>query len=247
MTDQNDMPKVQQKLAREDDRAELRQKALQFYALRQAIGVVGLILPLTLLLSPLVFDGGYLQSISAYYHTVLGDFFVGCLAATGVFLVSYLGYPKRGSSGVWQAGADFWVSTLSGIAAIGVALFPVDPVPCGELCRDTGFTGHSNIVHYGFAIAFFAGMAVFCLRLFPIGQPPARARYFRRSGWAIVVLMVLLGIVGWLTRGEDTTWLDRWRVFFLGEIAVVLIFAAAWLEKGRAWMSPYALLSRSSR
>ena len=66
-----------------------------FLALRKAIGLLGTFLPLVLWLGALILFGTRMQSsVSAYYHTGMGNVFVGTLCAIGVFFCACRGYTK---------------------------------------------------------------------------------------------------------------------------------------------------------
>ena len=57
-----------------------------------------------------------MTSMSAYYHTPMGDILVGAFAAVGFFMIAYSGHDA----------IDNWVSNLAGAAALGVAAFPTE-------------------------------------------------------------------------------------------------------------------------
>lgn len=64
-----------------------------YLTLRKTIGILGLSFPFLLSLGGLVLFGTELQqSVSFYYHTRMGDAFVGILCVIGFFLFSYKGY-----------------------------------------------------------------------------------------------------------------------------------------------------------
>ena len=64
-----------------------------FYRVRRALGVLGLLLPFLLLAIGFGF-GKAEPSISDYYHTLLRDVYVGILTAIGVFLICYTGFRR---------------------------------------------------------------------------------------------------------------------------------------------------------
>jgi hypothetical protein len=76
------------------------------------------------------------------------DVFVGILWAVGLFLISYKGYDST----------DNWVTNLSGIFAIGVALFPTivkldDTRPLGVFQLPPAVSGTLHLV-WGFLLFF---------------------------------------------------------------------------------------------
>lgn len=232
-----------------DGMADLKRKAEQFSSVRRYIGYAGLVLPIIIVIHWLVFNNPLKTSISAYYYSSIGDFFVGALAAMGVFLISYLGYEQRNAPsnvGFWDRITDWQVSTVAGLAALLVAIFPVAPpndMNCTGMCAVTGITGHNKVIHYFAAGLFFGCTAVFCLVLFPRGTSgtEGRRRYFRACGMLIVAAMIgiaILAIVGYLRGTLNDPDGDPLRLFLWFEVIAVLAFAAAWLEKGRARFSP---------
>ena len=67
--------------------------ALSYLVLRRIIGLLGFLFPFVLSLGALIlFQTGIQSSISSYYHTGMGDVFVGILCVIGVFLFSYKGF-----------------------------------------------------------------------------------------------------------------------------------------------------------
>jgi hypothetical protein len=86
--------------------------------LQKAVGLIAITLPFVLLIGNLL-DGGELKgSISSYYYTNMGGWFVGSLFALGVFFLSYN----------YRALPDYQLDNLLSNAAsamaVGVALFP---------------------------------------------------------------------------------------------------------------------------
>ena len=87
---------------------------------RFAIGVLGFLLPpLLVLLEPALFDGlpAPRGSLSAYYYSGVRELFVGGLWAIGVFLFVY-----KFLDFSWEG----LLSSLAGVAAVLVALFPTE-------------------------------------------------------------------------------------------------------------------------
>ena len=91
---------------------------MSYLGLRRAVGVVAVALPFVLLAGKLLIDGpGLPGSISAYYYTSMRNVLVGLLFMQGTFLLSYR-YDRR----------DTVAAAIAGIAVIGVALFPTQPM-----------------------------------------------------------------------------------------------------------------------
>lgn len=203
--------------------------------LRRFVGVVGILLPFVLVLFH--FGWGRLvgelppttslwdslqSSLSAYYYTDAGNIFVGCLVAFGVFLVTY-------RYGTWENR----VGDVAGVCAILVGLCPTTPDAPTPTQQVVG------IVHLVAAVLFFAGMAVFCLFLFPRDPDrPAeentvtapRRAFFRVCGVLIVVCLVW-ALTAFFALDDATQ--EATRYLLWPESFAVVSFAAAWLVKGQ--------------
>lgn len=163
--------------------------------MRMAIGLLGVLLPVLLVLVDWWFVDNHRPirgSMSAYYHSAARDVFVGGLIATGLFLITYMSAKKRTY--------DYVLSTTVGFLVIVVALLPtartgndlgVDKFkPSGETCDKyagpplcNGFQkewGESVVrnIHQGSACMFVVLLALLCvvfaLREFGYG-PGAKA------------------------------------------------------------------------
>ncbi len=233
---------------------DLQNKARSLYAVRRALGILGLALPIILYVYARVLPPptslGMQPSISEFYHTHMGDILVGTLSAIGVFLISYLGYPpEKGESRIVT---DFWVSTLAGLGALGVALFPVSwalgTCPPGDTfgtsdqiltCPVQGITSHAQLAHFASAALFFAMISVMCLVLFP---KDSSGRHFRTpehkayalSGGVLLFASIALLIVTQAPLPETTRqWLNARNAIFWLESLGVFAFSIAWLIKGQ--------------
>ncbi|MCV6596262.1 MAG: hypothetical protein OIF40_04155 [Mangrovicoccus sp.] len=214
-----------------------------FLALRRGVGLLGLSLPILLFAAARVSPKIQMQgSISMFYHTVMGDILVGILAAIGVFLIAYVGHlPQQG-----DRLSDYWVSTIAGVAAIGVALFSTAPSDCpirmlpappqGVIFHWCGPFGY---VHFLCAAVFFACMALFCFFLFPknaAGEIKRFASYgdvtYTICGAAIVFAMLALGLFLLIRDTSLGRALDARNIVFWLESLGVWAFGIAWLTKG---------------
>jgi hypothetical protein len=243
-------------------------RVLSYLAVRRALGLLGLALPTMLYVYARPLGHGMQPSISEFYHTHMGDLLVGCLLAIGIFLISYLGYPRRPGERL----SDQWVSTLAGIGAIGVALFPVVPpdlatCPPGEsfdvareqsrvvTCPVQGFVSHWTSftwIHFASATLFFLSLAVFCFFLFPKGHQTEDGRidwsetnnriYFV-CGSVLLLSIALLGV--YALAGDGTKELLReYNYVFWWESAGVFAFAISWLTKGKIRKGVADLMAR---
>ncbi|GAB3142353.1 DUF998 domain-containing protein [Amycolatopsis sp. NPDC004378] len=182
--------------------------------LRRAIGLIGLALPFVLIFGKQLVQGGDLiGSLSGYYYSDLRDVFVGAMCAAGVFLLAYYGHDR----------VDNIASTVAGLGAIGLALFPT--TPGGTV---TGWDRTSGVLHLVFAAVFFLSLAYFCLRLFPHDgeQPPGVGVVYRVCGVVILAALVLIAVTSRLQLVPEmhpALWLES---------AAVWAFGVAWLVKG---------------
>jgi len=200
--------------------------------LRFGIAAIGLLLPLVLPFGNWIFVqlGHHTQimpsSMSSSYYTSTRNVFVGGLCALGVFLI---GYRARASEDVW--------TTVVGLFALGVALFPTAPN------SPTDYQSTIGWVHLSFAAILLSGLAVFCITSFhrQINATRATANYvYLAAGVAIPVFLVIAIIAG------ITGWGDNWTVtpLYACEALSVWAFGAAWLaaaiEIGKPWSSAAA-------
>lgn len=203
-------------------RADQDSLLVSYFELRKAIGSIGIALPILVVLGKLIFQGpGIQDSISAYYYTVMGDFFVGSLWAMAIFLWSYRGYERR----------DDIMGDLACLFAIGVALFPTTPK--GDPTSTERVIGS---VHFGFAAALFLTLAYFCLALFRKGDPEPTPRKLLRNrvyticGWIILGCIAGIALVS-LPFLEDSPVQTLDPVFWLEAIAI-WAFGWSWFTKG---------------
>ena len=216
---------------------------LSYQALQQLLGWFGLALPVVLVTYASFAVQGLQPSISDFYYTAMGDVLVGILSAIGVFLLCYRGYEKL--PGQWLS--DRQVSFTAGIAALGVAVFPVHRVgqPACNLadaaCITFGWSRHPDWFHYGSAGVFFACLAVFCLVLFTRGDrtpqghilwTPRNIFYTTCGGLIVLSIFAMAPYV----FGNDQTraLLAGYHYLFCWETLGILAFAASWLRKGKA-------------
>ena len=194
-------------------------------SLRRVIGLLGASFPFVLSLGAYaIFGTGLQKSMSAYYHTGMGDVFIGILFAIGFFLFSYKGHEPK----------DDLVGDLGFLFALGVALFRTTPEN-----QSSDFVGY---LHLTFAALFFATLIVFSLFLFTKSAPGKpltprkreRNAAYRICGWAMVLAIALIGVY-YLTGGDSSPLAAYNPVFWLEAIAVGA-FGISWLIKGEAML-----------
>ncbi|NBC16989.1 MAG: DUF998 domain-containing protein, partial [Bacteroidetes bacterium] len=168
---------------------------------------------------------GVQDSISRYYHTGMGDVFVGTLCAIAVFLLSYKGYDAR----------DDRAGDVACLCAVGTALFPTTPL--GEVTQAQTIVGG---FHFAFAALFFLTLAYFSLVLFtktdptrvPTPRKLQRNRVYRVCGGLILLALVLIALYK-NVPGAERALGGLQPVFWLEAVAVVA-FGLSWLTKGEA-------------
>lgn len=151
------------------------------HIIRSWVGVLGLGLPIVLILGSLFGQFNWQGSLSEYVNTpVGGQIFVGFLTVVGVFLLWYQPYE-----------ADKWPTNIAGLAALGVAFFPVSSAGqfyvnqrgqkpldvCGlikedanrlipEWCIDMSISNIYTYIHGISAVVFLLALGYISLRLF---------------------------------------------------------------------------------
>lgn len=197
---------------------------------RRALGILGMLLPLLdvgfgyffckyvmkLEIEPLLFD-----SISASHYASSSLLFEGTVFAVGCFLICYRGYDV----------VDYWITTLAGIMALILTLFPTSvsfyPNAFNFCGIDSSIT---KWIHNISAITFF-----FCLAFMEIFQftktsgnitdeKKKRNRLYRICGIIMLAAIFVGGALSFLFKLPYTT--------YIGEGIGLEAFGIAWLVKG---------------
>jgi hypothetical protein len=199
--------------------------AAAYTHLQKAVGLIAVSLPLVVAVGNRVFFDGELQgSISAYYHTGMGDYFVGSLFALAVFFLSYNYRPLP------KFQLDNLLSTLASVAAVCVAFFPT----ASDAATATGGEKIVSTVHLVWAGVLFALLAVFSLFLFTktgsaetVTAEKKRRNVVYRTCGGIIVGSMLLVVVSNLVKPPGS-----WHSLFWLESIAVVTFGVSWLVKG---------------
>jgi hypothetical protein len=203
---------------------------ISFLALRKAIGLLGIALPLAVSLGAfIVFQTGLQGSLSDYYYTGTRDVFVGTLWAIGFFLLSYKGYER----------ADAIAGNLGCVFAIGISLFPT--VPDVNPSAAAPWIGYA---HAGFTVLFFSTLIYFSLCLFTKtdpSKPPTKKKLqrnmvYRVCGYTMAVCILLIG-VNYLLKNTGASALQKYHPVFWLEALAIEAFGISWLIKGEAILS----------
>lgn len=209
---------------------------ISYLALRKALGVLGMALPLILWLGAFIFfRDGVQDSISHYYYTGMRDVFVGIIFAIGLFLASYTGYRDKPEEPERKPPiSDNMAGNIASVCAILLAILPTTPETNPSLADSV-----KGVLHFIFAAGFFLLMAYFCLWLFtrtakegtPTPRKQIRNQIYRVCGITILVAIALIaGAKLFLSDGASKS---SNIVFWLEAVAVVA-FGFSWLVKGEA-------------
>jgi Mn2+/Fe2+ NRAMP family transporter len=209
---------------------------ISYLTLRKAVGILGMVLPFLLIFGYLLFDKKctFPPSISHFYYTAMGDWFVGTLSGVALFLFCYNGHDE----------GDKVAAKIAATFALLVALFPTDfgsyaDMECSRITD--GEDKFSNIVHYVSACILFATFAFFSLIQFtkskkpgPMGQPKKnRNKVYRVCGWVIVVCIVAISLVSFIDPLYEM--LKPYKPTFVLETVALLAFGFSWLVKGETF------------
>ncbi len=200
------------------DPAPSRGLVISYLALRRAIGVLGVSLPVLVAVGCVVIGtcAGVQPSISDYYATEMRDVFVGVLFAIAWFLFSYRGYERK----------DDIAGDVACVLAMAVALFPTSSaIPA------------VRAVHSASAALLFSVFAYFSLALFTksaAGVPPTpekkkRNRVYRACGYVMIACIVLVAVYAAFLQG---TAVSRLRPVFWLETFALWAFGISWVTKG---------------
>jgi hypothetical protein len=206
--------------------------------LRKAVGWVGTLLPLILLIAnPIALSiensscGAVPGSVSGYYYSPVRNIFVGALCGLGLFLIAYVGYDL----------GDRLVTDLAGVFALGLALFPTKPtvasapaVACqtvAQVSTREQVVGDIHLICAGLMFVFLAWMAVRFTNTDKAWSAPKqlRDRIYRSCAIAILVCLVAAVITSVLPASVKGPfpWL------FLFEAVAIFAFGVSWFVKGQ--------------
>lgn len=209
---------------------------VSYYALRIAVGVAGLLMPILVRIGAWYFeDVSDLSTISAHYYTGMREVFVGTLVVCGAMLACYR----------TPSAADLWLGLAAGTAAIGIAMFPMEPtfgkaitdsIPAlknGACLEDkTCYINHGLLGFHGYFVgAFFALAFILMWFRFPAFTPAnatpqklLRNKVYRVCALGMAVSGAVMGYFSLKEYGLGMFWSESFAVMF---------FAAAWLVKGQ--------------
>lgn len=213
----------------------LSDAVLTFRQIRQAIGYLAIGLPLALIGLPFIplFKTSVQDSISYYYYTNLREVFTGTLCAVALFLIRY----RSSENDVFWKDDDK-MTNIAGIFALGVAIFPTNPVDCSEKIYTLipFCVTYIGVLHFIFAAAFFFTLAEISIVIFTIGQKqnkniPLRVmnenNIYILCGCIIIISVVMIGVCDLFSLFQHST--------LIFETLALTAFGISWLIKGRAF------------
>jgi hypothetical protein len=204
---------------------------VSYLALRQMIGWVSLLMPIAIRVGAYAFEGVHsTHTISAYYYTGMRDVLVSTLVLAGAFLCCYR-TPAR---------ADNIVAMTTGLAAMGIALFPMDPLYAQPILdqfpstlQKVCYASHGILgfhIYFGtcfFLLSFylvFFRFSAFTPRM-PTRQKLIRNRIYKICGLLMLVALLAIGVLYVANPGDPA--------IFWPEAVFVSTYSAAWLVKGQ--------------
>ena len=202
-----------------------REFAVAYAYLQQVVGVIAVTLPLVLIVGNR-FLGGELQgSMSAYYYTHIGSYFVGSLFALGIFFLSYQYRPLPGYE--W----DNRLANVASLMAIGVALFPT----ASDAPNASTGAHIVAVVHLVFAASLFTLLGVFSLLFFTKSDDPAHVSARKRARNVVyrVCGSIIFGALAFVVVTEIVHPASHWHALLWLETIMTVAFGVSWLVKGR--------------
>ncbi len=206
-------------------------EVISYQTLRNAIGWLGIMLPVSLIIGSFLFGPcDVIQpSISHYYYTNMREVFVGLMCAVSLFLFSYRGYSRL----------DSMASNLAGLFSLGVALFPTNVIEnyhCQHEVVSFITIRFHNIIHFSCAGLFFFTLAMMSLFLFTKSNKPkeeqtdekqTRNTVYKVCGAIMLISIVIIAISKPVLKVDDKSQITFWF-----ETVALIAFGISWLTKG---------------
>ncbi|MCW3114542.1 MAG: hypothetical protein JWR18_2938 [Segetibacter sp.] len=202
---------------------------ISYLNLRKFVGILGVALPFVSIVGTYIFSDcrTLLPSISQYYYSVMGDFFVGTLCGVAIFLFSYKGY------NTW----DKVLTNVAGVCAVASAFFPThinrDYILCYSTDRDV--TNFSDITHTITSGLFFISLAAISIFLFTkskgvmTAEKKMRNKIYRVCGYTMIAAILLIGLY---RIPAIHVYFERYKPTVILETLALIAFGFSWLTKG---------------
>jgi hypothetical protein len=201
---------------------------IRFYLLtRLLVGLLGMLLPIVLIGGDWLFLGGHVGargSMSAYYHSGMRDVFVAVMCIIGFFLITYKAF---------LGGWGNVLSTVAGVAAIGVALLPTAPDPGGLPTALEMEFGVRQVAaaHFACATVFIVALAMVSIEFSykeKARHNTGHQRFHRACGCSMIVAIALYAASDLAGAGPVL----GVSTLLVTEVACTLLFGMSWLLKG---------------
>ena len=189
--------------------------------LRFAVGLLGMLLPIIVLVLSCIGGFGWPSSISItfFYYPCVAPFMI-ILGMAGILLMCYKGYEK----------IDDVINTITGILGVGVCLFPTYP-PSAYLQiydRVGAFMltpSLSSMLHNICAIGFFGLLSFNSMFLFTktSGEMTKQKRIRNIIYRVCAIAMFISVLLCFLLPMKNSIW--------IGEAAALFFFGISWLTK----------------
>lgn len=218
----------------------VRNSSLSYLALRQALGILGLALPVLIWICN---DFELKSSISHFYYSPSSVIFTGFMITFGIFLIFYPGRDDK-----TDLISDNLVTTIGGIGAIVTALIPTAfysdcekplnyQIELTDFCGITKLTTpymHNNhilgTIHLCSAALFLILMGYMSFARFTKGNTSPKMKIFYRLCAVLVWLPLALVGLEFLLNIKCS----RYDVFIC-ECISLGFFGFAWLVKGKTF------------
>lgn len=190
---------------------------LAYIAYSRFMAVLAFLLPVALMLSSLVYDGGRpRESLSAYYFgaDLQRDYFVGSLCAVAAFLALYKG---------WRG----WEASFMNVASLAAVVVAFVPAPL----ESTGF----GSIHGAAAVTLFVCLVAVGVVLPLVRKKRGRGRVPPLVGYGISTAVMSAGA---LLAALGRTVLPGRSLLFWGEVLLVLGFGVFWWLRTRHLTNP---------
>ncbi len=206
-----------------------------YLAIRKAIGILGMSLPVTVIGLGAVVHMQLADSLSGYYYTSMRDVFVSYLFASGILLIAYQGNTKL----------DRYLTNAAGILAMCVIVFPTKPPPTVASSAAEFTTGIfelsyqvSWVCHIVSAFSFFILMAIVCLFRFTKHQGGSSTKR-RRLDFHYKVCALFI-VVGAIVTFTIKLFFPEYMQFYPVLVAEAVCLGAigyGWFQKGNKKIS----------
>jgi hypothetical protein len=216
---------------------------VNYLTLRKAVGWLGTLLPVILLVAnPIALriehsSCGWLPgSVSGYYYSPVRNVFVGALCALGLFLIAYVGDDL----------GDRVITDLAGMFALGVALFPTTPTvasPPSATCETVAqLSTRQQVVgdiHAVASVLFFVMLAWMAIRFITTdGAQPTQAELRRNLIYPICAVVILACVIAAIiTNFLPASLRPPFPYLLLYEAVGIFAFGVSWFVKGQTLIS----------